>query len=446
MAGAFSSAFSSAFDIGGGGAAVTSWLYYYLQPEQLAVLKNVAGQKLTVFAFDSTTGLPKTGDAANITAYYDLDDAGTTVLTDTSASERDSTNAKGYYIFDLAQGETNGNKIAFSAKSSTSNIVVIAVPAVVYTLPAAGIGTSTLTQTQVSGGAYALNSASFAFNAALDFTTTQKAATLARVTLTDTLTTYTGNTVQTGDSYAQTNSGTFGLAAIKGYVDDIGVAGAGLTALGDTRLAHLDADISSRGTSTLTQTQVTGGAYALNNASFAFNAGLDFTATQKAATLARVTLVDTTTTNTDMVTAAGFRSAVGLAAANLDTQLSTIAGYIDTEVATLITSVGAGLNTLVTAVKAKTDNLPAAPASTTNITAASGVVLAAAGLDSITATAPSGVASNFREMLVQVWRRFFKKSTLTATQLKTYADDGTTVVTTQTVSDDGTTQTQGVSS
>lgn len=54
------------------------------------------------------------------------------------------------------------------------------------------------------------------------------------------------------------------------------------------------------GTSTLTQTQVTGGAYALNSASFGFNAAMDFTTTQKAATLARVTLVDTTTTNTDM--------------------------------------------------------------------------------------------------------------------------------------------------
>jgi hypothetical protein len=44
-----------------------------------------------------------------------------------------------------------------------------------------------------------------------------------------TLTTYAGNTPQTGDVYAR-----------------IGAAGAGLTALGDGRLAHLDADVSSR--------------------------------------------------------------------------------------------------------------------------------------------------------------------------------------------------------
>lgn len=48
--------------------------------------------------------------------------------------------------------------------------------------PGATLGTSTLTQSQVTGGAYALNSSSFAFNAALDFTTTQKAATIATVT------------------------------------------------------------------------------------------------------------------------------------------------------------------------------------------------------------------------------------------------------------------------
>lgn len=197
---------------------------------------------------------------------------------------------------------------------------------------------------------------------------------VSRVVLTDTLTTYTGNTPQTGDSYAR-----------------IGVAGAGLTAIGDTRIANLDATVSSRGTSTLTQTQITGGAYALNNASFAFNAALDFTTAQKAATLARVTLVDTVTTATNMITAAAVWAAgtrtltasldptaaqiraeidsnsVGLAAIYTDTHttipasfgtvnstLGIIAGYIDTEVG---------------AIKAKTDNLPADPADASDIAA-----------------------------------------------------------------------------
>ena len=173
------------------------------------MFKNVASQKLTVFAFDSTTNLPKSGDSANITAYVNKDDAGINVLADTSATEIDATNAKGYYLFDLAQAETNGDKLHFSGKSSTANIVVVAVPAVVYTVPA---NFSTL----------GINSSGH----------------LSRVTLVDTLTTYTGNTPQTGDSFAR-----------------IGSAGAGLTAIGDTRIANLDAAVSSR---MATYTQPTG--------------------------------------------------------------------------------------------------------------------------------------------------------------------------------------------
>ncbi len=46
-------------------------------------------------------------------------------------------------------------------------------------------------------------------------------------------------------------------------------------------LTNLDTTVSSRGTSTLTQTQVSGGAYALNSSSFAYASALDFTTTQK---------------------------------------------------------------------------------------------------------------------------------------------------------------------
>lgn len=98
--------------------------------------KNVSGQKLTVYVFDSTTNLPKTGDAANLTAYVNKDDAGVNVLTDTSATEIDSTNAKGFYSFDLAQAETNADKDHFTCKSSTANMVCLAMPTVVYTVPA----------------------------------------------------------------------------------------------------------------------------------------------------------------------------------------------------------------------------------------------------------------------------------------------------------------------
>jgi hypothetical protein len=71
------------------------------------------------------------------------------------------------------------------------------------------------------------------------------------------------------------------------------------------------------------------------------------------------------------------------------------------------------------------------------------VALASTGLDSIATTAPTGVASTFREMVVATWRRLFKKTTMTATEIKTFADNGTSVLTTQTGSNDATTQSQG---
>ncbi len=68
-----------------------------------------------------------------------------------------------------------------------------------------------------------------------------------------------------------------------------------------------------------------------------------------------------------------------------------------------------------------------------------GYSLASTGLDSISVVAPTGVASTFPGMLVQVWRRFFKASAKSASSLtiKTFADNGTTVVTTQNYTDDG---------
>lgn len=77
-----------------------------------------------------------------------------------------------------------------------------------------------------------------------------------------------------------------------------------------------------------------------------------------------------------------------------------------------------------------------------------GYKLASDGLDSVATTAPAGVASNFREMLVQVWRRFFKKTVydITNNTIKTYADNGTTVITTQTTAVSATEETQGAAS
>lgn len=73
---------------------------------------------------------------------------------------------------------------------------------------------------------------------------------------------------------------------------------------------------------------------------------------------ATATRVLTANTNLSIPTASDIRSAVGLASANLDTQLTAIDDYLDTEIA---------------AIKAKTDNLPASPAATGDIPSAASI-------------------------------------------------------------------------
>jgi hypothetical protein len=89
------------------------------------VIFNTGSQKVQLFAYDYSTGAPKTGDAANLTAYLKIDSGALTALTDTSATEVSSTNAPGWYEFDVTQAETNGVDLLFTGKSSTANVVVV---------------------------------------------------------------------------------------------------------------------------------------------------------------------------------------------------------------------------------------------------------------------------------------------------------------------------------
>lgn len=79
----------------------------------------------------------------------------------------------------------------------------------------------------------------------------------------------------------------------------------------------------------------------------------------------------------------------------------------------------------------------------------SGYSLAAAGLDSISVADPAGVAgmTTLPKMLVGLWRRAFKKTTLDSSgNFKTYGDDGSTVRTTEVITDASGTQTKGAAS
>lgn len=75
------------------------------------------------------------------------------------------------------------------------------------------------------------------------------------------------------------------------------------------------------------------------------------------------TVNGTLSTISGLVAASAIRSAVGLASANLDTQLTAIDDYLDTEVAAIL----AAVDTEVAAIKAKTDNLPSDPADASDI-------------------------------------------------------------------------------
>ena len=95
------------------------------------MFKNVASQKIIVFAFDETDNTPKTGDAVQITAKVSKDYGAASAITDTNPTEIED----GYYAFDLSQAETNADTLLFLPESSTADIQVIACPATVFTRP-----------------------------------------------------------------------------------------------------------------------------------------------------------------------------------------------------------------------------------------------------------------------------------------------------------------------
>lgn len=415
------------------------------------MLKNSA-TKLTVYCWDATTGLPKTGDAANLTAYVSLDfDASPDALTDTSATEVDSTNAKGFYRFDLTAGETNGDINLYTCKSSTSNIVCVCVPALVHTLPTTGvlapatagrtlvvdaagladanavkvgpsgsgtpqtardIGASVLLSSGTGTGQVKLSSGYIAPNWG-DVGNPTTTVGLSGTTV-GTLTTYTGNTPQTGDAYARLGapagaSVSADVAAVKVDTGNLVTRITSTLFSGITSLANWLGALAGKAADSSTQTEIR-----------ATTAGAGYTITTDSLEAIR------DRGDAAWITATGFSTHTAADVWAVATRVLTAA--------TNITSTGGTITVSTGAVTVGTNNDKA------------GYALSASGLDSIAATDPGGVATTWPQMMVQLWRRMFRKSTLTATELKTYADDGTTVRTTQTVSDDGTTQTQGTAS
>lgn len=99
--------------------------------------KNVA-LTITYTAFNTSTNVGQTGDAANHTLKVVVD--GTEAAVTGSITEVDSTNLKGAYKVTLTTAQMNGNCVYFGGASSTANVYIV--PQTIFTdggvLPAAG--------------------------------------------------------------------------------------------------------------------------------------------------------------------------------------------------------------------------------------------------------------------------------------------------------------------
>ena len=95
------------------------------------MFKNVASQKVAVFAWDTIAEVAKTGDAAQISAQISKDGAACAATNDAAPTELDATDAPGVYIFDMLQEETNADMIVVAPVSSTDNIILR--PVIIYT-------------------------------------------------------------------------------------------------------------------------------------------------------------------------------------------------------------------------------------------------------------------------------------------------------------------------
>jgi hypothetical protein len=109
----------------------TAFTLYYRSffLEEQSMKKNVA-TKWIVFAFTTADNLPKTGDAANITANVRIDAGAANAVDDTNPTELED----GYYCFDITAAECNGDNIVICPASTTAGVQVIGVPGAVWTI------------------------------------------------------------------------------------------------------------------------------------------------------------------------------------------------------------------------------------------------------------------------------------------------------------------------
>jgi hypothetical protein len=91
------------------------------------MFKAVAS-KIAVFAFDYSTGAPKTGDQGNIQLFVSKDHGALNALggsPNAALTQVDSVNAPGWYTADVTASEANADVLLFTGKSSTASVTVV---------------------------------------------------------------------------------------------------------------------------------------------------------------------------------------------------------------------------------------------------------------------------------------------------------------------------------
>ena len=281
--------------------------------------KNVVSQKIGAQMCSATDGSEFTG---SVTVYV-TGDAGTQAA-GSVGSGACTHGGHGYQTYAPAQAETNYDLVAFTFVGTG------AIPTTVQvftTFPQTGdsfglIGTAGAGLTNINLPDQTMN-----ITGNLSGSVGSVTGAVGSVTgnvggnVTGSVGSVTGLTVSNLDVASSTLATAANLAIVAGYLD--------------TEIA----DIQSR-----LPTALVGGRMDASVGAMAAN-----TLTASALASDAVTEIQTGLSTLD---AAGVRSAVGLASANLDTQLGAIDDFLDTEIA---------------AIKAKTDNLPAAPAAVGDI-------------------------------------------------------------------------------
>lgn len=133
MAGAYSSAFSTAFDVGAGGGFLAAWAIgasQTINPLGDGMKKNVASQKVGAQLITAADGTPFTG---SVTVAVTVD-AGTQA-TGSVGSGACTHEGGGYHTYAPAQAETNGDLVAFTFSGTGA----ISTTVQLYTLPTTGV-------------------------------------------------------------------------------------------------------------------------------------------------------------------------------------------------------------------------------------------------------------------------------------------------------------------